>query len=101
MAQKIELKPCPFCGEKDNIEVFVKYDDCFIACTKCCANGPYKHTEEEAVEAWNTRYQENVVKIEVPTFDAEKLVKEAIRQMKGGVIDADCSNSNIDTQDLP
>jgi Lar family restriction alleviation protein len=60
----VELKPCPFCGGESEIHADVGFSDLkrphFSGyCTEdsCpvepCSNG-FK-TEEEAVEAWNTR----------------------------------------------
>lgn len=54
-----ELKSCPFCGHT-NIQVFVEYKDdggyvYAMVCTKCMANGPWKDTEQQAIDAWNKR----------------------------------------------
>lgn len=50
-----ELKPCPFCGS-DNVGISTiedrsHYGDCWA----CEAEGPWKATVAEAIEAWNTR----------------------------------------------
>lgn len=55
-----KLKPCPFCGSKD---IIVKRltRNCFISeCWEysCRAIGPTGRTEEEAIEAWNRRTEE-------------------------------------------
>ena len=55
----IKLKPCPFCGsEADtayntrfNYQVFCTNDECFMSTITMYD----KATEEEAIEAWNTR----------------------------------------------
>jgi Lar family restriction alleviation protein len=56
-----ELKSCPFCGGKSEIE----FDDepCYhgstgwyyAKCKVCRAKGSFKNTEKEAANAWNTR----------------------------------------------
>ena len=54
-----ELKPCPFDGHT-NIQVFIENKDdggyvYAMVCTKCMANGPWKDTEQAAIDAWNKR----------------------------------------------
>ena len=62
--------PCPFCGN-GKITINTKAKSYFIKkdaeragkdtsnytcrCTKCGAKGPLKHSENEALEAWNSR----------------------------------------------
>ena len=59
-----KLEPCPFCGGKAEIHncgelvnTYIKLTGYFgVHCTKCySATKPYKG-EEEAVKAWNKRY---------------------------------------------
>ena len=62
--------PCPFCGGtkfQQNTKAkgyFIKKaaeragqdtSNHLIRCTKCGAKGPLKHSESEAIDAWNTR----------------------------------------------
>ena len=64
-----ESKPCPFCGRADSVtrDKFYTLIPSFslyaVFCDKdkggCSAYGPYKRTEEEAIEAWNRRANEN------------------------------------------
>ena len=53
-----ELKPCPFCGGKANLEWYVlpKYE-CVIVCRVCSLKlGRYLgRNKEETIEAWNRR----------------------------------------------
>lgn len=57
MENKIELLPCPFCGDS-NVRVYikgvdrVKYGAC---CENCDARAGRKPTKKEAAEAWNRR----------------------------------------------
>ena len=67
----MELKPCPFCGnkmehysvrfKKDNKLVMgVRHEICIIECLGCTASirqaGPYREkAEENAISAWNRR----------------------------------------------
>ena len=48
---------CPFCGgeAKRSEETFGTTFDSWVYCTSCGAQGPPRHTEREAVTAWNTR----------------------------------------------
>jgi len=56
-----QLKLCPFCGSKAEVE----YDDepCyhgssgwyFVRCTSCKSKGAKRDTEEDAAFAWNRR----------------------------------------------
>jgi len=75
---KTKLKPCPFCGEPERLELFCRsqyaglYYDSAIKCLACCAKGStYSNLNKEnavnyAIEAWNTR---------VSLGEAEKLNK--------------------------
>lgn len=63
-----ELKSCPFCGGK--AEMFQSVYGFSVACTsKSCGIEPWtpiRHTEAEAIKAWNTRYERTCV-----PFDSE------------------------------
>lgn len=55
-----ELKPCPFCGNKevrlvDNIS---ELGYAWVSCPKCYTEGPTKDANKEAMEAWNSRAEE-------------------------------------------
>lgn len=51
---KIELKPCPFCGGKAKI---VKTYTIWVKCINCHASANCHSTEREAAEAWNRRVE--------------------------------------------
>ena len=54
MKDQEELKPCPFCGEKQRfIQKGVVY--AWIMCGGCYASGPDRETLELAIKAWNER----------------------------------------------
>lgn len=61
MNDKIELKPCPFCGEKENIDYGLMtgtmrgFD--YVQCEKCGAliHAIHIGNEIKAIEAWNRR----------------------------------------------
>lgn len=52
-----DLKPCPFCGEKADVE----FDELggtnwhTVMCSACYATGPEEEGYDNAVTAWNTR----------------------------------------------
>lgn len=60
-----ELKPCPFCGDIAHvhpIDILNRYNRRWnVRCDndKCIAGVVVRHfdTEQEAIEAWNTRYE--------------------------------------------
>ena len=57
------LKPCPFCGSRDNIHVNVFWEDhddpYFVTkCHGCGASGPYADKKEKVIENWNRRVKE-------------------------------------------
>ena len=61
--EKITLKPCPFCGGRAD---FATSDKNWISCTECGAETSYYDEPEEAIEAWERRYQE-------PTIDYDEM----------------------------
>ncbi|WP_276694231.1 CPXCG motif-containing cysteine-rich protein [Ruminococcus champanellensis] len=51
MIDKVDLKNCPFCGGKAEMEVYTKYNgdnDYVVNCTKCGATVPIWHETEKA-----------------------------------------------------
>lgn len=55
---EIELKPCPFCGNKPIHEdrggtYYYRYH---IFCEKCGASVPHEHIDEIAISRWNARH---------------------------------------------
>ncbi|GBR60811.1 hypothetical protein AA18889_2479 [Acetobacter senegalensis DSM 18889] len=48
-----ELKSCPFCGGRD-LKIQEPYY-AFVHCDECGTEGPFRDTEAEAIEKWNTR----------------------------------------------
>ena len=50
----MELKPCPFCGEK---ELGVVEDDAevFVRCYECGVRGPWTDSANRARVIWNIR----------------------------------------------
>lgn len=61
----MELKPCPFCGEKDAVRMMMREgkdgwrNRFFVLCEYdnggCGAESGWYHYREEAAEAWNRR----------------------------------------------
>lgn len=60
----MEVKPCPFCGERGYVRGFMTYLETsktrgwkyYTMCYKCGIHGPGHHLSiEEAVAAWNRR----------------------------------------------
>lgn len=73
----IELKPCPFCGEKNNIDCV----DCgittgtikgFVKCQNCGATICSTHEYVDAIKLWN-RWEKVVQK--QPTADVVEIVR--------------------------
>ena len=51
-----ELKPCPFCGGEAELHGF---HDLYwvVECVRCYASANDCDTEQDAIEAWNTRVE--------------------------------------------
>jgi hypothetical protein len=54
------IEACPFCGEPTTAEIEDNGSGCFwVICDNvkdgCGCEGPYKHSEEDAIAAWNRR----------------------------------------------
>ncbi len=69
MSEKIELKPCPFCG---GIGTLWSIDECktvYAVCMNCGIRTiDYKHSSE-AITAWNTRTPDIVRCVECKSYD--------------------------------
>ena len=48
------LKPCPFCGGTD-LRMGEAHEAVYVNCPDCDTDGPMRHTDQEAITAWNTR----------------------------------------------
>ena len=70
-----ELKPCPFCGgeARTSGERFENTILSWVFCSSCGAAGGYRHTEAEAITAWNTRAERTChdVKPSLPFFKCD------------------------------
>jgi len=53
--QKIEFKPCPFCGANATIWKQRSWYRVSCAALTCDADGPPDRREREAIQKWNTR----------------------------------------------
>ena len=54
---KEELKPCPFCGEIKDVNLFrdEKFKDSWrVICFKCTASGPADNLKQRAINKWNS-----------------------------------------------
>ena len=69
----MEIKPCPFCGEEKDIEVFPSYGRYFTACINCGSESATVESKTEAIEKWNQRPYD---------FDMPAIVKKVQRLEK-------------------
>ena len=53
-----KLKHCPFCGSKA-LHTSNIFGEHYVVCTNCTCAGPGAWTQEEAIEAWNRRANDN------------------------------------------
>ena len=57
--QDIYLKPCPFCGSSENLNIDRYQSDgvwwAYVECTECMATSPVGKLKRDAVLAWNQR----------------------------------------------
>ena len=53
-----KLKSCPFCGSKA-LHTSNLFGEHYVVCTNCTCAGPGAWTQEEAIEAWNRRSNNN------------------------------------------
>ena len=59
-----DLKPCPFCGKAERLEVdtaewFGQYAGWRVKCDSCESYGPNLDGKDLAIDAWNTRHPHN------------------------------------------
>lgn len=60
--EKIELKPCPFCGESEyvTIQKMLTREYWYVHCGNCrCRTAQYLD-RQEAIEAWNRRADDGI-----------------------------------------
>jgi transcription elongation factor Elf1 len=95
-----ELKPCPFCGEREDLLTQIVFDEYRIRCGNCGATTDYT-CYEDVNDVWNTRaepdykakYEELKFALQVEENDneyncAEKdRLKKENERLKGALID--------------
>ena len=62
VVKMIKLKPCPFCGAKEQVRVVsmgTKHILYWVCCYSCNSFSGAAESEEKAINAWNTRAYEN------------------------------------------
>ena len=67
---KVKLKPCPFCGGEAVEQVGSFF---WISCQQCGAESEVFFEMEGAIEAWNKRSENSIVKVETSFFDKEEI----------------------------
>jgi Lar family restriction alleviation protein len=66
MTDKIELKPCPFCGGEAKLTDLKQAPESWVECKECGARTRFFSNSEEApVSAWNTRPIEDELRKEL------------------------------------
>ncbi|ENK7136053.1 Lar family restriction alleviation protein [Enterobacter roggenkampii] len=50
-----ELKPCPFCGQKNLLISHQNRNICSVVCFDCGGEGPEELSRKEAITSWNRR----------------------------------------------
>lgn len=75
-AEPSELRPCPFCGNDDtiNLEENETRHPWTVYCGNCDATIGETHTRDEAVVCWNTRPIEDALRAELAA--AQKRIEE-------------------------
>ena len=53
----MKIKRCPFCGGDGKVWIY-DYDGWIIGCENCGTRTEIYDTEEEAIEAWNRRVED-------------------------------------------
>lgn len=48
-----KLKPCPFCGEEDNLTMSSGEGMYWMECESCGARGPVEYARKTARKNWN------------------------------------------------
>lgn len=71
-----DMKPCPFCGGKPELGSYSRFGNWIVVCSKCEAETQIYETEQEAIEAWNTRQVEDELNKEI------KRLREALESIK-------------------
>ena len=60
MESKYNIKCCPFCGGKADLEIVDVYREYFIQCRKCgVEQGHLYKSKKSAITAWNRRRTES------------------------------------------
>jgi Lar family restriction alleviation protein len=62
MSEDQKLKPCPFCGMEQYVELLLEDGHFMVQCINCQICGPSYMRETAAVDAWNTRPIEDQLK---------------------------------------
>lgn len=54
----MKLKNCPFCGGGAKVKRSHRFHDYWVTCrreARCGIDGPFRFTEQGAIDAWNRR----------------------------------------------
>ncbi len=99
MSEK-KLKPCPFCGEKEEIKMDLSMHGVCYYCLECWAESRRGENSQHAAEYWNSRPIEDALRARIKELEAIKaeqdyVIKQCATWVSGENGCPKCENPNF------